>query len=459
LVGTNADTVGAFQFSDPWAIGNGTYGGAGRIFTGNICQVALYTNALTQVRIIAHYAMGLYGTTNLAPVIATQPANQRVLTNTPATFKVAAIANPLPTYQWYSVIGGVTNLIAGATSATYTTAPVQDGDTGNGYFVVVSNFLNSVTSDVAILTAGHMETVTGLLTADEYFGNYSTAIAAFQTLYPTASSLPAPNKVEYLSTFNDNADLPNGGGERIFGWFTPPVTSNYIFFEASDDSAALWLSTNSNPANVYEIAQNLAWMQSGNDGPTDWTLSDTNSGEYANLSTGEWRSDQFELGGGPSAYANLVTTWSSWPHLNADGSIPLVARTKYYIELDHWQGIGGQGAAVTYKLAGNPDPVLGAASLLTGNVISASVADTVPPEPQPLVTNISLSGLKLTMSGTNGLVNAVYNVLTSTNLSAPLADWTTAATQRFDTRGNFSFTNTVTAGSPQQFYLLQVPSN
>ena len=458
LAGTEADSTAPGNDSAPWAIGNGTLNGNGRYFTGNICQVALYTNALTPAQVIAHYAMGVYGTTNLAPSIAVQPVNQRATTNTTATFTVVATASPLPTYQWYSIIGGVTNSITDATNATYTTLPVQDSDTGSGFFVVASNSVGNITSEVAILTAGHMVTASGVLTADEYFENYPNTLEAFATLYPTAS-LPAPNKIEYLNIFNDNADLPGGGGERIYGWFTPPVTGNYIFFEASDDASVLWLSTNSAPANVYQIAQNQAYMISGNDGPADWTLTDTGSGEYANYSTGEWRSDQFELGGGQNAFANLVEIWAPWPGLNADGSIPLTAGTPYYIELDHWQNSGGQGAAVTYKLDGNPDPTQGTASLLTGNAISSSAPDSVAPEPKPFITNIRVSGSKVTASGNNGLVNAQYNVLTSTNIAAPLSSWTIMTTQRFDSSGNFSFTNTATASSRQQFYLIEVPSN
>jgi len=458
LKGSASDSTSP-AITSPWAIGTGTANAGGRIFTGNICQMALYNNALTPAQVVAHYAMGLYGTTNLAPSIAVEPANQRVPTNTMATFTVVAIGSPLPTYQWYSVIGGVTNAITGATSPSYTTAPVQDSDSGDGYYVVVSNLVGSVTSQMALLTAGHMVTASGFLQADEYFGNYNNDLAAFSVLYPTASSLPTPNQVEYLTTFNDNADLPNGGGERIHGWFTPPVTGNYIFFEASDDASALWLSPNSNPANVYEIAQNEGYMISGSDGAPDWTLSDTNTSEYVYVSTGEWRSDAFETNSGPNAYAYLTGTWSAWPGLNGDGSIPLVAGTPYYIELDHWQNTGGQGAAVTYKLAGNPDPTQGTATLLTGNAISATVPDSVLPEPQPLITNISVSGSKVTAVGNNGLVNALYNVLSSTNLAAPRTNWTVIATQRFNSSGNFSFTNNVTAGSPRQFYLIQVPAN
>ncbi len=74
-----------------------------------------------------------------SPTIIQQPTSQRVTTNLTATFTVQADGFPLA-YQWYSIsTGGVTNAIANATNASYTTPPVMDTDTGTGFFVVVSN--------------------------------------------------------------------------------------------------------------------------------------------------------------------------------------------------------------------------------------------------------------------------------------------------------------------------------
>jgi hypothetical protein len=53
-----------------------------------------------------------------------------------------------------------------------------------------------------------------------------------------------------------------------------------------------------------------------------------------------------------------------------DGSIHLTAGTRYYIEMDHQQGGGGQGAAVTYKFAGAADPVAGDTPLFSSSQIS-----------------------------------------------------------------------------------------
>lgn len=304
--------------------------------------------------------------------ITSQPFSQRILTNTSATFTVVATGTPI-FYQWYKISAGASNAIPGETNLSFTTPPVQDSDTGTGYYAVLTNSLTNVMSSVAVVTAGHLiGPVQGFLESDQFAG-FNSGLSALSTLYPTSPYLAnAPSKTEYLTSFNDTQSVPNNSGERIFGWFTPTVTGNYIFYVASDDQAALWLSTDSSPSNTFEIAQVQAWMYA-----EDWTLSQSSSAEATGGfgSTGEWRSDQFQLNGGPSAIAGAIFgSWSPYPGLNVDGSITLTAGTPYYVELDHWQGNGGQCAAVTYKIAGDPDPAYQSAPLLVGGVLSTSQA-------------------------------------------------------------------------------------
>jgi hypothetical protein len=396
------------------------------------------------------------------PSIIQQPVSQRVITNLPATFTVLANGFPLA-YQWYSISrAGVTNILANATNTSYTTPPVQDTNTGTGFFVVVSNYLNQVTSSTAYLTAGHMVTASGLLIDDQFYTAANTPYVFFEEIYPDSTWLAAnpPTLTEYLSTFESTNDLPvepppfHPEAEQIYGWFTPAMSGDYVFFVTSDDAGALWLSTNASPANSYLIAQNQSYMID-----RDWTCSDTGCGEYTGgyYADGEFRSDLFVSGGGPGAYNQYSTGWSATPAFNAsDNGIILVAGTPYYIELDNsYAGTPGdnQCAAVTYKLAGNPDPVSGSASLLTSNNISASVPDSVLPAPTPVITTIALvsAGSQVIINATNGLVNAQCNVQTSTNLT----QWVTSASGWFDLSGNFSITNAIGTHAPQTFYRLQ----
>jgi hypothetical protein len=62
------------------------------------------------------------------------------------------------------------------------------------------------------------------------------------------------------------------------------------------------------------------------------------------------------------------------------------------------------------------------------------------------------------MSGTGGVPNATFCLLTSTNLSLQVTNWTRLLTNQFDASGNFSITltNGVDPNRPQSFYRLQL---
>lgn len=81
------------------------------------------------------------------PVILTQPTNQIVLATRDVTLAVSAFGSEPLSYQWF-----FTNApLAGATSATLALPLITTNQAGT-YFVVVSNFVGSVTSQWAVLT-------------------------------------------------------------------------------------------------------------------------------------------------------------------------------------------------------------------------------------------------------------------------------------------------------------------
>src|SRR5262249_3631998 len=59
---------------------------------------------------------------------------------------------------------------------------------------------------------------------------------------------------------------------------------------------------------------------------------------------------------------------------------------------------------------------------------------------RPRITQAQLSGTALSISGTGGTATTDYYVLTSTDATLPLANWTFATTNQFDGSGNFQFT-------------------
>ncbi|MGC3957816.1 MAG: hypothetical protein QM813_07660 [Verrucomicrobiota bacterium] len=77
--------------------------------------------------------------------------------------------------------------------------------------------------------------------------------------------------------------------------------------------------------------------------------------------------------------------------------------------------------------------------------------------PQPRIVSTTLSGGNLIFSGTNGVAGNPYQVVSSTNIAAPLSSWTQTSTGNFDGSGNFSVTNAINVNEPQRYYLLRLP--
>lgn len=116
--------------------------------------------------------------------------------------------------------------------------------------------------------------------------------------------------------------------------------------------------------------------------------------------------------------------------------------------------------ALTNRLATN-GPVFISATQLYRDLTNASdhlpcVADYTVPMPVPRITSFIFAGTNLTLTATNGITNAVYVVLMTTNLAAPLTNWTSLATYTA-TSGGFTFTatNVVSKTVPKRFYILQ----
>ena len=124
-------------------------------------------------------------------------------------------------------------------------------------------------------------------------------------------------------------DIHEQYGARISGWFTPAITTNYIFYLRSDDNSELWLSTNNMPTNKVKI--------------------------------------QAELG-----CCNPFAAHPSLPQA-------LVAGRAYYIELLYKEGTGGDYGQAAVKTSGDPaDP-----NMLTG--ISGAFLTAADPTPAVLL--------------------------------------------------------------------------
>ena len=136
----------------------------------------------------------------LPPSITTPPASQTIPANTTASLSVVADGAAPLAYQWYQGLTDTLNPIAGATSNSYVTPPL-DGQTN--YWVRVSNSKGSVASSIAKISVtftdphSTVQTVTTGLTIVRaaHLLELRTRINAVRT----AHSLPATTWAETLS--------------------------------------------------------------------------------------------------------------------------------------------------------------------------------------------------------------------------------------------------------------------
>jgi hypothetical protein len=137
---------------------------------------------------------------------------------------------------------------------------------------------------------------------------------------------------------------------------------------------------------------------------------------------------------------------------NSDGFIA----TNYTL-LTYTGGLSGQPA-----LGATPTGFPGYTYSLDTNIagqVNLVVAAALPSFGNIQVLNSGGGGgnSSLVMSGTGGVGNGTYYVLTSTNLALPLNQWTPVVTNQFDAGGNFSFTNFAPTNASQEFFRLRLP--
>jgi hypothetical protein len=102
----------------------------------------------------------------------------------------------------------------------------------------------------------------------------------------------------------------------------------------------------------------------------------------------------------------------------------------------------------------NVAPAIPAVNLAwnTNSLATGWVSIVFTPTPPPSLSRIAVSKTNVVISGTNGVPNWTYYVVTSTNLGLPLVQWQRLATNSFDSHGNFSFADQMVSNAAQRFY-------
>lgn len=151
----------------------------------------------------------------------------------------------------------------------------------------------------AVLGVDTQAQTTGILR--EVYENIGGNAVSDLTNSPNFPGNPTSEFVENL--FEAPSNFAESYGQRMRALISPPVTGNYVFWIATDDNGALYLSTDENPANKVLIASVNGWTS-----PREWTKEPNQKSAPKTLTAGKRyyiEALQKEGGGGD----NLAVRW------------------------------------------------------------------------------------------------------------------------------------------------------
>jgi hypothetical protein len=190
----------------------------------------------------------------------------------------------------------------------------------------------------------------------------------------TVAAIPVnttPTSTSQLTSLEGPTNAADNYGARIRGYITPAASGSYTFYIASDDNAQLFLSTSDNPANKVKIAEVTDWTNS-----REWTKQPTQTSTARSLTAG----------------------------------------TRYYVEVLHKEGNGGDNLAVAWT-----GPGISAITVISGNVLS----------PYTPTNNVPVTGVSLSPATASVAVNATTQ-LTATvapsNATNKTVNWSSSNT-------------------------------
>jgi hypothetical protein len=434
---------------DVWIGGAPDYG-LGRLFTGNICHVAILTNALTSAEVAALFSAASQPIlfTNISPLLSEVPVG--------TTMNLSAIAaSGLPvSYQWSSESG----IIPNATNAIYS-FPALAGT--NSYYLTASNANGTVVSSTSV--------VIGLTTS-----------------LPIITLTNAGWQLNAGGTYAGAPSLANGALELTDGGASELTSAFYYTAQYIDGFAASFLYT---PSPETGAADGMTFCLQDSQSTSNALVGSLGVGGglgyggiapsfafemdiYTHAALGGNAGPNGTVGPGIALGVNGSTPYSTTPAPTAGyystGAVSLTNNAPIYVQLYYINGVLNVSlvdqtkAEFTTNFAVNIPSILGnnAAYVgLTGGDGSVTSTQTVT---EFTFSSTTVPVLTMTRGATHGTVVVSWPVTVSSLfqlLQAPSANgpWTVAATSPFPTSPDGTMNQvTVSASSRDSFYRLQL---
>ena len=316
----------------------------GRQFSGNICEVALFTNAMT-----ASQVKNLYNAAEMPPYFTTQPVPATANQGTAFTNTVVARGGLPLAYQWFT--NGVA--LASQTNASLVINPVQSSSAGN-YYVVVTNNSGSVTSTVVSLTVNSSPSLMA-----QYPVTYTNLFTLYAGANPTFSVVAGgAQPISYFWTTNgaldgaatnasvvlSNVQVGNISAKCIASNFLGSVTS--MVWSASvivdpDNPAFGGLAPYPqavlalNPIGYWRMNEPDDGVNDGNSNAVCHDYAGGNDALYTNVNLGNFSYSALDLDDETSVQVGtFASTFSlaSWVGPNVDFSTPAGGNGEFSVE-------------------------------------------------------------------------------------------------------------------------------
>lgn len=284
---------------------------------------------------------------------------------------------------------------------------------------------------------------------------------------------------------------PNSGSPRTawtstaVGTIPGTIASNAKFSQIYDEVGAIYENfTNSAPGQWASVASSssISWytetyeaFTSGNTYVNNYENPNVTGVGSASFSQILGNSTAPTLLGSFALAANGVVTYTTNstttpPTASFSGSptagfapLSVVFTNNSTGSITNWVWSFGNGTSVTNTTGSNVTNTYAASGTYTvtltvigaGGTNASTMTGYIAVSSVPRITSTQLSGGLLILGGTNCPPGVEYRILSTTNLTLPLASWTPVATNTFLSNGTYSFTNSTSKSAA--FFLLVSP--
>lgn len=366
-------------------LGSSASGSTSTGWIGMLDEVALYSDALPESSIQAHYNAFTAGE---SPVITAQPSNGYFLVGQLGQVSTWAVGEQALTYQWYkdgALLPGYNNPIIGPVTMTNTLA--------GSYQVVISNTFGSVTSDVANIYV------------DNNIANYQSTVLTESSLisyYTFDAANPQDSKNAHHGTNANSVAYGTGGPGGVTNASLTLAGNGHIDlgqvadFDFDDGTGTVegWFRPDwANPA-PYD-----ATLFADRDGGSSWSVHVTAwKTHIGNFSTSPWGFPQLEIATDGNWHHYAIVFSSNTVSMYLDGKPRGSFSQPVGVGADKTTQIGSSSPTTTSEgWLGNLDEIAFYSDALDASEIWSHYLAMVGPNGPPTL-EYSLLGTQLTLS-------------------------------------------------------------